>query len=131
MPAEVCYSLLQESTTHTSCALLLLPSLVAGKVNEGGTVSPRAPLCAEGYIYIHTLCFHAQTCPLYSFSVLVNWFFSHLQFVLPCLSKRKAVAITLTFHVLMLILTFFTQIQIICVAFTVLKEKYLSWILNA
>lgn len=50
--AEVCCSLLWKGATQTCCAFLLLPSPLARKVNKGGTVPPRAPLCTEGYIHL-------------------------------------------------------------------------------
>lgn len=50
--AEVCCSLLWKGATETCCAFLLLPSLLARKVNKGGTVPPRAPLCTGGYTHL-------------------------------------------------------------------------------
>ena len=82
-----CVALFYETVQHrhavfSSCSLHLLQ----GRWTRVAWSLPEL-CCALRVIY--TLCLHTQTCPPYSFSVLVNWFFSHPEFVLPCPSVKK------------------------------------------
>lgn len=61
--------LLREGTTYTCCAVLLLLSLMQEREQEWH--GPSQSSAVQRVIYT----FPPQTCPPYSFSVLVNWFF--------------------------------------------------------
>ena len=78
-----------EKVQHTHAVLSFCPlHCLLGRWTRVARSLPELH-CALRVIY--ALCFHTQSWLPYSFSVLVNWFVSHPEFVLPCPSVKKEI----------------------------------------
>lgn len=80
-------SLLGDGKTHTQSALC--SCCLDQLQGSWSRVAQSLPGLHCALRIMYRLCFHTQTCPPYSSSVLANWFFSCPKFVLPWPSVKK------------------------------------------